>query len=120
VAVHRPVRAELGGELIANKPLVVSYQGQLYFPAFKRYTEQQFGGELPFQADYAAPTCRTDQGTAAGCCSADPVQRRHAQLRPEPTGPEPALGGQLAGHRRSGARRAGAGDFRHRVSICLP
>jgi microcin C transport system permease protein len=31
---------------------VVSYQGQLYFPVFKRYTEQQFGGELPFQADY--------------------------------------------------------------------
>ena len=43
----------LGGELIANdKPLVVSYQGSLYFPAFKRYTEQAFGGQLPFQADY--------------------------------------------------------------------
>lgn len=43
----------LGGELIANdKPLVVSYQGSLYFPVFKRYTEQQFGGQLPFQADY--------------------------------------------------------------------
>ena len=43
----------LGGELIANdKPLVVSYQGELYFPAFKRHTEQEFGGQLPFQADY--------------------------------------------------------------------
>ena len=43
----------LGGELIANdKPLVVSYQDQLYFPVFKRYTEQAFGGQLPFQADY--------------------------------------------------------------------
>ena len=43
----------LGGELIANdKPLVVSYQGSLYFPVFKRYTEQEFGGQLPFQADY--------------------------------------------------------------------
>ena len=43
----------LGGELIANdKPLMVSYQGSLYFPAFKRHTEQEFGGQLPFQADY--------------------------------------------------------------------
>ncbi|MBX8559586.1 ABC transporter permease [Pseudomonas cichorii] len=43
----------LGGELIANdKPLVVSYQGSLYFPVLKRYTEQEFGGELPFQPDY--------------------------------------------------------------------
>jgi microcin C transport system permease protein len=43
----------LGGELIANdKPLVVSYNGSLYFPALKRYTEQEFGGQLPFQPDY--------------------------------------------------------------------
>ncbi|MEE1865114.1 ABC transporter permease [Pseudomonas auratipiscis] len=43
----------LGAELVANdKPLVMGYQGQLYFPAFKRYTEQIFGGQLPFQPDY--------------------------------------------------------------------
>ncbi|PNG41541.1 ABC transporter permease [Pseudomonas asplenii] len=43
----------LGGELVANdKPLLVAYQGDWYFPAFKRYTEQDFGGELPFQPDY--------------------------------------------------------------------
>jgi peptide/nickel transport system permease protein/microcin C transport system permease protein len=43
----------LGGELVANdKPLLVTYQGDWYFPAFKRYTEQDFGGELPFQPDY--------------------------------------------------------------------
>ena len=43
----------LCGELIANdKPLVLSYQHDLYFPAFKRYTEQEFGGQLPFQPDY--------------------------------------------------------------------
>jgi len=49
----------LGGELIANdKPLLVAYQGQWYFPAFKRYTEQQFGGELPFQPDYRSASVR--------------------------------------------------------------
>ncbi|OLF53342.1 ABC transporter permease [Pseudomonas chlororaphis] len=49
----------LGGELIANdKPLLVSYQGQWYFPAFKRYTEQEFGGQLPFQPDYRSAAVR--------------------------------------------------------------
>ena len=43
----------LGGELVANdKPLLIEYQGEWYFPAFKRYTEEDFGGELPFQPDY--------------------------------------------------------------------
>jgi microcin C transport system permease protein len=49
----------LGGELVANdKPLLVTYQGQWYFPAFKRYTEQDFGGELPFQPDYRSAQVR--------------------------------------------------------------
>jgi len=49
----------LGGELIANdKPLMVEYQGQCYFPAFKRYTEQDFAGELPFQPDYRSAQVR--------------------------------------------------------------
>ncbi|CAI8939580.1 ABC transporter permease [Pseudomonas donghuensis] len=49
----------LGAELVANdKPLLLGYQGQLYFPAFKRYTEQQFGGQLPFQPDYRSQYVR--------------------------------------------------------------
>jgi microcin C transport system permease protein len=49
----------LGGELVANdKPLLVTCQGQWYFPAFKRYTEQDFGGELPFQPDYRSAQVR--------------------------------------------------------------
>ncbi|WAH56721.1 ABC transporter permease [Pseudomonas silvicola] len=56
----------LGGELIANdKPLAVSYHGQWYFPAFKRYTETEFGGLLPFQPDYRSDYVRkliTDSG----------------------------------------------------------
>ncbi len=49
----------LCGELIANdKPLVLSYQHALYFPAFKRYTEQQLGGQLPFQPDYRSDYVR--------------------------------------------------------------
>jgi microcin C transport system permease protein len=49
----------LGAELVANdKPLLLGYQGQLYLPAFKRYSEQQFGGQLPFQPDYRSQYVR--------------------------------------------------------------
>ncbi|SDQ69633.1 ABC transporter permease [Pseudomonas sp. B21-012] len=49
----------LGAELVANdKPLLLSYQDQLYYPAFKRYSEQQFGGQLPFQPDYRSQYVR--------------------------------------------------------------
>ncbi|TFH81023.1 ABC transporter permease [Pseudomonas kribbensis] len=49
----------LGGELVANdKPLLVTFQGEWFFPAFKRYTEQDFGGELPFQPDYRSAQVR--------------------------------------------------------------
>ncbi|MFV0421038.1 ABC transporter permease [Oleidesulfovibrio sp.] len=43
----------LGAELVANdKPLLVSYKGQWYAPVFKTYLETDFGGSLPFEADY--------------------------------------------------------------------
>ncbi|HKM37328.1 MAG TPA: ABC transporter permease [Thiopseudomonas sp.] len=46
----------LGAEFIANdKPLVVSYDGGLYFPVVKRYPETTFGGEFPLQANYKSP-----------------------------------------------------------------
>lgn len=45
----------LCGELIANdRPLLVSYQGQLYYPILHPYLETDFGGELPFEPDYAS------------------------------------------------------------------
>ncbi|HDZ57512.1 MAG TPA: ABC transporter permease [Pseudomonas xinjiangensis] len=49
----------LGAEVISNdKPLVVSYQGDLYFPVFQRYAETEFGGEFPIEADYRSPYVR--------------------------------------------------------------
>ena len=45
----------LCGELIANdRPLLVSYQGNLYYPTLHQYLETDFGGELPFEPDYAS------------------------------------------------------------------
>ncbi|WP_459205536.1 ABC transporter permease [Pseudomonas sp. MLB6B] len=56
----------LGAELVANdKPLLLGYHGELYVPALKRYSERQFGGELPFQPDYRSQYVRqliADQG----------------------------------------------------------
>lgn len=49
----------LAAEFIANdKPLLISYQGELYSPVFKRYAETEFGGEFPIEADYRSPYIR--------------------------------------------------------------
>ncbi len=46
----------LGAELIANdKPLALRYDGEWFFPAFKRYPETRFGGEFPLEANYKSP-----------------------------------------------------------------
>lgn len=43
----------LGAELIANdKPLLIKYADQYYYPVLFSYSEQTFGGELPTEADY--------------------------------------------------------------------
>lgn len=51
--------ASLAGPLWSNdKPLVVRYQGQLYFPLVKTYAETTFGGDFPAPADYLDPYMR--------------------------------------------------------------
>lgn len=49
----------LGAELMFNdRPLVVSYQGELFFPFLKAYPETAFGGDFETEADYADPYVR--------------------------------------------------------------
>jgi microcin C transport system permease protein len=46
----------LCAEFIANdKPLIVSYDNNLYFPVLKSYPETAFGGEFQTQANYRDP-----------------------------------------------------------------
>lgn len=46
----------LFAEFIANdKPLLVRYEGALYFPVFVEYPETAFGGFLPTEAEYRDP-----------------------------------------------------------------
>lgn len=46
----------LFAELIANdKPILLSYEGDIYTPIFKFYPETQFGGDFETEADYRDP-----------------------------------------------------------------
>ena len=43
----------LMAEFIANdKPILVSYRGEIYMPIFNFYPETEFGGDLPIEAQY--------------------------------------------------------------------
>ena len=50
----------LFAEVLSNdKPLVVRYQGGLYFPLLKDYSEKTFGGDFDTPTDYLDPFIRT-------------------------------------------------------------
>jgi len=59
----------LGAEILSNdKPLLVSYQGSLYFPLLKMYPETTFGGVFETETDYQDPFVRqrlTTEGNSA-------------------------------------------------------
>ena len=60
------VLLSLAADVLSNdRPLVVHYQGQIYFPVFKQYPETTFGGDFPTPADYLDPYIR-DKITADG------------------------------------------------------
>ncbi len=49
----------LFAEALSNdRPLIISYQGSLYFPLLHDYPESTFGGDFPTRADYLDPYIR--------------------------------------------------------------
>jgi len=49
----------LFAEVLSNdKPLIVNYQGDYYFPLIKSYTEKTFGGDFDTEPDYVDPYVR--------------------------------------------------------------
>ena len=49
----------LGAELVSNdRPLVVRYEGQTYFPIARDYAEKTFGGDFETNTDYLDPFIR--------------------------------------------------------------
>jgi microcin C transport system permease protein len=60
----------LFAELVANdKPLIVSYKGDLFTPAFQFYPETTFGGDFETEADYLDPVvpCLIRTGGLEAC-----------------------------------------------------
>ncbi len=65
----------LFAEFIANdKPILVSYQGELRMPIFSFYSEQDFGGDFPTEAGYGdiETKCLIRTGGLADRCFDDP------------------------------------------------
>ena len=53
------VALSLGAELISNdRPLVVRYEGQMYWPLWNDYPEKQFGGDFETTTDFLDPFIR--------------------------------------------------------------
>lgn len=49
----------LGAELLSNdRPIIVQYQGEYYFPLVRNYAESTFGGDFDTEADYTDPYVR--------------------------------------------------------------
>ena len=48
-------------EVICNdKPIVVKYDGEYFFPVVKVYTDARFGGDFPTEANYADPLIKNN------------------------------------------------------------
>lgn len=97
----------LAGELVSNdRPLIVRYQGDWYFPLFKDYDERTFGGTLPIRADYHDPVVLA-QLQAPGNFALFPINRYYydtldyytaLEYVPSPPSSEHWLGTDIAGY----------------------
>ena len=75
----------LFAEFIANdKPLLVKFDGQYYFPVFKSYPETDFGGIFETEAVYRDPAVKADDRRQERLdpVAADPLLLRHAEQEP--------------------------------------
>jgi microcin C transport system permease protein len=65
----------LFAEFIANdKPILVSYKGELYMPIFKAYPETDFGGIFETEADYRDPAVKAMFADAGGWMLWPPIR----------------------------------------------
>ncbi len=84
----------LSAEFVANdRPLLVSFQGQLKLPVLTFYSEADFGGEFETEAEYTAPevVCLIRTGGMAPCL--DDPDTAMAELRATGT-----VGGEPVAH----------------------
>ena len=80
----------LGAEFVANdRPIMVQYQGDLYFPVFKTYPETTFGGLFETEANYRAPYV-AELIADDGWMLWPPIRYSHDTINYELTVPAPA------------------------------
>lgn len=75
----------LFAELYANsKPLLISYEGMLYFPFWNVYPETAFGGDFVTEADYEDPYIRDRITTGANWALYPPIRWDYKTLNRDP------------------------------------
>lgn len=80
----------LGAEFVANdRPVMVLYQGDLYFPVFKTYPETTFGGLFETEANYRDPYV-AELIEEDGWMLWPPIRYSHDTINYELTVPAPA------------------------------
>lgn len=80
----------LFAELIANdKPIIMEYQGQLYFPVFKTYSEKTFGGDFETEAAYRDPFI-AQRIKAQGWMLWPPIRYNYSSINYDLTVPAPS------------------------------
>ena len=80
----------LGAEFVANdKPVMVRYQGDLYFPVFQTYPETTFGGLFETEANYRDPYV-AELIEDDGWMLWPPIRYSHDTINYELTVPAPA------------------------------
>jgi microcin C transport system permease protein len=77
-------------EVLSNdKPLVVRYQGQWYFPVFETLPETTFGGDFPTSADYLDPFIREQLARPGNFAITPPNPYHHSTINYFGTNPSP-------------------------------
>ena len=81
----------LVAEVISNdKPLVVRYEGQWYFPVFQTLPETTFGGDFPTPTDYLDPFIRQQLAKPGNFAVYPPNRYHHSTINYFGQAPSPA------------------------------
>ncbi|MDO6707551.1 ABC transporter permease [Photobacterium sp. 1_MG-2023] len=85
----------LFAEVIANdKPLLISFKGDYYFPIVQHYAETEFGGEFATEADYTDPYVQ-ELITAEGSMIWPPIRFSYDTINYNLSGPAPSAPDQV-------------------------
>ena len=81
----------LGAELIANdKPLLLSFEGDLYYPLLKQYPETEFGGIFPTETNYRDPFVQELIANAGGWMLWPPIRYSYETVNLATPSPAPS------------------------------